>query len=100
MNLFIKQKQIHRHCKLTYDYQREKGGGVKQGFGVNTYTLLYVKWASQVAPAKNPAANAADMRHGFNHWVRKVSWRRKWQPTPVFLPGKSHGHKNLPGYNP
>ena len=30
-------------------------------------------------------------RLGFNPWVRKVPWRRKWQPTPVFLPGKSHG---------
>ena len=28
-------------------------------------------------------------RHGFNPWVRKLSWRRKWQPTPVFLPGES-----------
>ena len=29
-------------------------------------------------------------RCGFNPWVRKISWRRKWQPTPVFLPGNSH----------
>ena len=32
---------------------------------------------------------------GFNPWVGKIPWRRKWQPTPVFLPGKSHGWKNL-----
>ena len=37
---------------------------------------------------------------GFNPWVRKISWRRKWQPTPVFLPGKSHGRENLVGYSP
>ena len=30
-------------------------------------------------------------RCGFNHWVGKISWKRKWQPTPVFLPGKCHG---------
>ena len=30
----------------------------------------------------------------------KISWRRKWQPTPVFLPGKSHGWKSLIGYSP
>ena len=30
-------------------------------------------------------------RCGFNPWVRKIPWRRKWQPTPVFLPGKCHG---------
>ena len=28
-------------------------------------------------------------RHGFDPWVRKIPWRRKWQPTPVFLPGES-----------
>ena len=39
-------------------------------------------------------------RHGFNPWVRKIPWRRKWQPTPVFLPGKSHGQRNLVVYNP
>ena len=30
-------------------------------------------------------------RHAFDPWVGKIPWRRKWQPTPVFLPGKSHG---------
>ena len=38
-------------------------------------------------------------RPRFNR-VRKVSWRRKWQPTPVFLPGKSHGWRSLVGYSP
>ena len=37
-------------------------------------------------------------------WVRSLGredhWRRKWQPTPVFLPGKSHGQRNLSGYSP
>ena len=28
------------------------------------------------------------------------AWRRKWQPTPVFLPGKSHGQRSLAGYSP
>ena len=36
----------------------------------------------------------------FNPWVRKISWRRKWQPTPVLLPGKSHGQRSLMGYSP
>ena len=36
----------------------------------------------------------------FNPWVRKIRWRRTWQPTPVFLPGKFHGQKNLVGYSP
>ena len=33
-------------------------------------------------------------------WVRKISWRRKWQPTPVLLPGKFHGQRSLAGYSP
>ena len=37
-------------------------------------------------------------RHRFNSWVRKIPWRRKWQPTPVFLLGKSHGQRSLAGY--
>ena len=39
-------------------------------------------------------------RPGFSPWVRKISWRRKWQPTPVFLPGKSHGQRGLAGCSP
>ena len=37
---------------------------------------------------------------GFNPWVRKIPWRRKWQPTPGFLPGGSHGQRSLAGYGP
>ena len=36
----------------------------------------------------------------FDPWFRKIPWRRKWQPTPVFLPGKLHGQSSLAGYSP
>ena len=39
-------------------------------------------------------------RRGFSPWVRKISCRRKWQPTPVFLPETSHGQRSLAGYSP
>ena len=39
-------------------------------------------------------------RPGFNPWIGKIPWRRKWQPTPLLLPGKSHGWRNLVGYSP
>ena len=39
-------------------------------------------------------------RHGFNPWVRKIRWTRKWQLTLVFLHGKPHGQRNLVGYSP
>ena len=49
-------------------------------------------------------ANAGDIReairrHGFHPWVRKIPWRRAWQPTPVFLPGESHGQRSLVRYS-
>ena len=37
---------------------------------------------------------------GFDPWVRMIPWRRKWQSTPVLLPGKSHGQRSLLGYSP
>ena len=39
-------------------------------------------------------------RCGFNPWVGKTPWSRKWQPDPVFLPGKFHGQRSLVGYSP
>ena len=39
-------------------------------------------------------------RCGFDCWVRKIPWRRKWQPIPVFLPGEFHGQRSLADYSP
>ena len=39
-------------------------------------------------------------RHGFDPWVRKTPWKRKWQPSPVFLPEKLHGERSLVDYSP
>ena len=39
-------------------------------------------------------------RHGFKPWVAKIVWRRRWQPTPVFLLEKFHGQRSLVGYSP
>ena len=47
---------------------------------------------------KESTYNGGDL--GLIPWVWKIPWRRKWQPTPVFLPGKSHGQRSLVGYNP
>ena len=38
-------------------------------------------------------------KHSFDPWIRKIPWRRKWQPTVVFLPGKSHGQEDLADYS-
>ena len=61
--------------------------------------------ASLLAPlVKNPPTLQETCLHcrrfGFHPWVGKIIWRRKRQPTPVFLPGKSHGQRSLVGYRP
>ena len=42
----------------------------------------------------------APRRAGFNPWAGKIPWKRAQQPTPVFLPGESHGQRSLVGYRP
>ena len=44
--------------------------------------------------------SACSSRCEFDPWVRKIPWRRKWQPTPVFLLRKSHGQRSLECYSP
>ena len=69
-------------------------------FLVSTACML---GASQVVlMVKNPLASAGDARERcrIDPWVGKILWRRAWQPTPVFLPGESHGQRSLAGYSP
>ena len=57
--------------------------------------------ASQVALVeKNPPSVQEMQETWFDPWVGGCPWRRAWQPTPVFLPGESHGQKSLVGYSP
>ena len=49
---------------------------------------------------KNSPAMQEMKRHRFSPWLRKISWKRKWQPTSVFLLGKSHGQRSLAGCSP
>ena len=54
--------------------------------------------ASQVFSGKEYSCQCR--RPGFGPWVRKILWSRKWQPTPVFIPGEFHGQRSLAGYSP
>ena len=61
---------------------------------------LHLSLASQVAQWQR--IHLQCRRHRileFSPRIGKIPWRRKWQPTPVFLPGKSHGQSNLVGYS-
>ena len=53
------------------------------------------------ASGKEPACQCRrQKRDGFDPCFRKIPWRRKWQPTPVFLSGESHGQRHLAGCSP
>ena len=69
--------------------------GRSPGEGIG-YTLQY-SWASVVVQmVKNlPAVQETWV----DPWIGKIPWRRAWQPTPVFLPGESHGQRTLTGYS-
>ena len=69
---------------------------------MHIYNIMYIiLWIFQVVLAvKNLAVDAGDRRHGFSPWVTKIPWRRAWPPTPVFLPGESHGQRSLVGNSP
>ena len=54
------------------------------------------RWLSGKEPAYQCQRHK---RHEFSSWVRKIPWGREWQPTPVLLPGKSHGQKSLESYS-
>ena len=62
------------------------------------YHLLLILWASLVAQTIKNLPSMQETR--FDPWVGKIRWRRKRQPTPVFLPGESHGQRSLVGCSP
>ena len=59
-------------------------------------------WAPDPAPSAliAPKPPIWHKRGEFDPWVGKISWRRAWQPTPIFLPRESHGRRSLAGYRP
>ena len=53
------------------------------------------------ASGKEPTYQCRRLKRlGFDPWVRRIAWGRAWQPTPIFLPGESHGQRSLAGYSP
>ena len=63
-----------------------------------TTQIYLLLWLPKCLRGKEFACHCR--RRRFDPWVRKIPWRRKWEPTPVFLPGKSHGQRSLMGYSP
>ena len=65
------------------------------------HVLLFDMGFAGSSVVKNQSAVQETCRRlEFNPWVGKIPWKKKWQPTPVTLPGKSHGQRSLAGYSP
>ena len=111
-----KQDHIHRDQGLGFQHFLKGCDSIhntRQPWSKNYFTfplhycrLSYLKinltvlllWASLVAQMGKILLQCRRPR--FDPWVRKISWRRAWQPTPVFLPRKSNGQRSLVGYSP
>ena len=65
---------------------------------LNSWGHLYNIRLPQLLSGKESTCQCR--RHRFKPWVGKIPWRRKWQATPVFLPGKSRGQRSLASYSP
>ena len=83
----------------------EDKGSYSQGCCLFVEILIYLFGCYQVflGGAAGKQSSCQFRRHKrfwFDPWVGKITWRRKWQPIPVFLPGKSHGQRSLSGYSP
>ena len=66
---------------------------------MNLNIYIYTDFPGSSA-VKNLPAMQKPRGFKFDPWVRKILWKRTWQPTPVFLPEESHGQRNLAAYSP
>ena len=88
-NTEIKYQGIFAILNYLYAITKKKKNG--QGFPGGSFIICCSK-------KKKKESAAQCRRYRFNPWVVKMPWRREWQPTPVFLPGKSYGQRSLAGY--
>ena len=60
--------------------------------------FTYMGFPTWLSSKESACQYSRHRRHEFSPWIKKIPWRRQCQPTPVFLPGKSHGQRGLVGY--
>ena len=88
--------------KVSWKSYRKRSSG--QGVGKFSLTKLYlerpIRYLGLPRWLSGKEYTCQCQRREFDPWIRKIPWRRKWQPTLVLLPGKSHGLRSLVGYNP
>ena len=85
------------HSRVSREERKEKARSIKEASGGFPRSF----WILPGSSGKESTCQCRRHRRPrFNPWVRKIPWRRTWQPTPVFFPGESHGQRNLVGYSP
>ena len=88
-----------------YHKNRNKNNNDKQQLALNTYRMP-VYWILDTGfPGGSRYKESAcqyrkHKRRGFDPWLGRIPWRRKWLSAPVFLPEKFHGQRSLAGYSP
>ena len=87
LQLFTQHLHCTRYYKQSRDDLKHKGRCAEVGLP---------RWLSG---RESACQGRRGRRPGFDPCVRKIPWRRKCQPTPVFLTGKSHGWRSLAGYS-
>ena len=91
--LFVSTSALYPFIPGTLTMKLENGRNRKRMLILN----VLPKWLS----GKESACQCRRLRrHGFDPWVGKIPWRKKWQPILVFLPGTSHGQRSLVDYSP
>ena len=68
-----------------------------QGLYQRFRASFVAQWQRTLQPMQETRVRSLGLE---DPWVGKISWKRKWQPTPVFLPGEFHGQRSLAGYSP
>ena len=79
--------------KLWYIYTMEHYSALKR----NAFESVLMKWMSLQPIIQSEVSQKEESKY---HTLTHTSWRRQWHPTPVLLPGKSHGQRSLVGYSP
>ena len=77
--------------------ESKRGQCLEPRFAAESETLRFPRWCSD---KESTCQGRRHKRHGFDPWVGKIPWRRKWQPTLAFLPGEFHGQGSLVSYSP
>ena len=96
---------LHEVKSITFLLTVWKGKKVRLTVVISHLSLIWeelrVIWLLRWCNGKESVCQCRRLkRYGFDSWVRKMLWHRKWQPAPVFLPGNFHGQRILESHSP